>query len=342
MIYPVYPIAPESTNPVLHRCCSERQRAYDQYRDEGVDHFYSMVLGRRAFFRAAPLLDRPENVAEYIACVTYAISVDIIDIRDATKLLWAAQLAAVNFTRMAKASKSLESASDCQPRQVAPIPTEDDEFDESESDSEPESDSESTTATTAGAPEPALAPAEIPAIGPQSEPAPANGQLTSLSASAAAAPALRAKTPSRRSARRKTGRKTGQNTGRKPASLRVPGHLHTLYACIESAPVDSVSVGSARVGSARAETVSSPLTAASAPTATPTTLHQPFAPVGPTQPQNPPATRPETPTPPSTLHQSFASDRATHPQPIVTQPTNRLAWPHRPPRFSGTRPITTF
>jgi hypothetical protein len=75
---------------------------------QGQSNELVMRLGKIAFCAALPKLTGATNIRDFIACVTYAMSLDIIPSREGTKLLYAAQVAygAIKRKRSKKSTQS--------------------------------------------------------------------------------------------------------------------------------------------------------------------------------------------------------------------------------------------
>ena len=72
-----YPDRP-SDNPSVSRCIRAWNRAYHQKINEDESDHEAEKAGRRYYLRAMPPLAGYENVRDFIACVTYALLIEII------------------------------------------------------------------------------------------------------------------------------------------------------------------------------------------------------------------------------------------------------------------------
>jgi hypothetical protein len=98
-IAPASPLAeslpPVSPAPIsaLTRCVEAYDRAYRAERASRRDEIAAIRSARKAFRTALPPLGGLENIRDFIACIAQAILLEVIDTADASKLLYAAQVA---------------------------------------------------------------------------------------------------------------------------------------------------------------------------------------------------------------------------------------------------------
>ena len=87
--------APESgpRNAAVDRCIAAYNAAYIKRKAEGGDHYYWEKAGKAAYKRAMPPVAGPQNVADFIACVTRGIIEEVISGAEITQFLYAAQVA---------------------------------------------------------------------------------------------------------------------------------------------------------------------------------------------------------------------------------------------------------
>jgi hypothetical protein len=80
-------------NPAIVRARAIAKRAYNAALEKGKETYYATKDANQAYRRAMPPLTGQENISNFIACVAHGILIDAIDGRDATRLLYAAQVA---------------------------------------------------------------------------------------------------------------------------------------------------------------------------------------------------------------------------------------------------------
>ena len=85
--------SPAPISPAATRCVEAYNRACKTGRASLRDEIAAIRSARRAFRAAFPPLAGPENIRDFIACIAQAILLDVIDTADASKLLYAAQVA---------------------------------------------------------------------------------------------------------------------------------------------------------------------------------------------------------------------------------------------------------
>jgi hypothetical protein len=78
--------------PIDH-CTQAFHIAFAAEREKGASEFMASTKGSDAYCMAIPPLNTHPNVLDFIACVAYGMLCHIIPIRDATKLLYASQVA---------------------------------------------------------------------------------------------------------------------------------------------------------------------------------------------------------------------------------------------------------
>jgi hypothetical protein len=94
----VYPLP----NFVVDQCDQKFAEAVEQALKEGKSDKVAKHLGRIAYCAALPRLSGATNIRDFIACVTYAMAVDILPGNEGTRLLYAAQVAHVALTKRPK------------------------------------------------------------------------------------------------------------------------------------------------------------------------------------------------------------------------------------------------
>jgi hypothetical protein len=94
----VYPV-PNLAVTVCERCF---QDAFTKAREEGKSNSEIRVIGKIAYCNAMPRPFGANSIREFIACVLYAMSVDIISGPEGTRLLYGAQVAHGALTKRPK------------------------------------------------------------------------------------------------------------------------------------------------------------------------------------------------------------------------------------------------
>jgi hypothetical protein len=80
-------------NPVVARCSRAWLLYYCEARMKGESDAYARLRARRAYQLAMPSLTGSRNVRNFIACTTHGMLLGALDGNEATKLLYAAQVA---------------------------------------------------------------------------------------------------------------------------------------------------------------------------------------------------------------------------------------------------------
>jgi hypothetical protein len=109
-----YPDRP-SDNPSVSRCIRAWSRAYHKKLNEDESDDEAEEAGKRCYLRAMPPLAGYENVRDFIACVTYALLVEIIRPFEAEHYFAAANVALGALRREKKPARSPG-----RPRKTAP------------------------------------------------------------------------------------------------------------------------------------------------------------------------------------------------------------------------------
>ncbi|MGA9587466.1 MAG: hypothetical protein WBQ95_19200 [Terracidiphilus sp.] len=87
---------PESQSlmsPAVSRCVDAYSRTYKTERARTREDYAATKCAKKAFRSALPPLVGHENIRDFIACIAQAMLMDVIDTPDASKLLYAAQVA---------------------------------------------------------------------------------------------------------------------------------------------------------------------------------------------------------------------------------------------------------
>ena len=85
--------SPALQNPAVARCCKAWERAYQAEIEQGEHEFNARDEAKTAFRKAMPPLAGHQCISDFIACVTYALLINAIEYENASKLLYAAQVA---------------------------------------------------------------------------------------------------------------------------------------------------------------------------------------------------------------------------------------------------------
>jgi hypothetical protein len=94
----IYPVR----NVAVEICDQMFAEAAKQALSESKSERAVRLSGKLAFCAAMPKLSGASNIRDFIACVTYAMSLEIIPGNEATRLLYAAQVAHTALTKRPK------------------------------------------------------------------------------------------------------------------------------------------------------------------------------------------------------------------------------------------------
>jgi hypothetical protein len=105
------PIVTESSSPApenlaINRCMDAWQRVYREQRAKGKPSYSASDEAASAYRKAMPPLSGHENISDFIACVAHGMLIGSIDSKDATKLLYAAQVALGTVRRQPSSPKA--------------------------------------------------------------------------------------------------------------------------------------------------------------------------------------------------------------------------------------------
>ena len=81
------------SNPAVFRCCQAWRKAYAGAIQEGKDDDDAQDIAREAYADALPPLIGVRNIRSFIACVAHGSAVRMLNNKDTTRLLYAAQVA---------------------------------------------------------------------------------------------------------------------------------------------------------------------------------------------------------------------------------------------------------
>ena len=85
--------APAHSNPVVARCCSAWDQAYQHSRAQGKGEIFAGIDAAKAYRQNLPALDNSDVIRDFIACVTQGMLLGAIPGQDGARLLYAAQVA---------------------------------------------------------------------------------------------------------------------------------------------------------------------------------------------------------------------------------------------------------
>jgi hypothetical protein len=80
-------------NAAVALCHQSYTRALDDAAEQKMTHARAHMLAEEVYRRSLPPLSGRENIRDFIACVAHAILVKIIEPAEASRLLYAAQVA---------------------------------------------------------------------------------------------------------------------------------------------------------------------------------------------------------------------------------------------------------
>ncbi len=83
----------DASNPAVARCCAEFVGAYKAARAGGKDDYDARKAATSAYRAAMPPLSGSDNIRDFIACVAHGLLIETISGNEATRLLYAAQVA---------------------------------------------------------------------------------------------------------------------------------------------------------------------------------------------------------------------------------------------------------
>lgn len=99
-------IDPMVPDPYVERCMQALREAEKSAQKQGENYFGIKSAGRDAFKRAIPPLNGEENIRGFIACITQGIILDVLTQSEATRLLYAAQVAHTASRRAVQPARS--------------------------------------------------------------------------------------------------------------------------------------------------------------------------------------------------------------------------------------------
>jgi len=90
---PFDPNAPALDNYAVARCAAAWTKAHDAATRKSKSEYYAKKAGAKAFREAMPPLYGKENIADFVACVGYAMLIGALETVESSKYLYAAQVA---------------------------------------------------------------------------------------------------------------------------------------------------------------------------------------------------------------------------------------------------------
>jgi len=94
----IYPLP----NLVVDQCDRRFAEAVEKALKDGKSDKIARHIGRIAYCAALPKLSGAGNIRDFIACVTYAMALEIVPSNEGTRLLYAAQVAHTALTKRPK------------------------------------------------------------------------------------------------------------------------------------------------------------------------------------------------------------------------------------------------
>jgi hypothetical protein len=92
---PAQPPSPPPAEPIsaVSLCTKAYNQAYKEAKEKHYSEYDCKKEAERCYLNKIPRLHKPENINDFIACVAYAMLINIIRPADGTKILYAAQIA---------------------------------------------------------------------------------------------------------------------------------------------------------------------------------------------------------------------------------------------------------
>lgn len=110
---------PLHANPSVAQCLQRQNAAYKAEIARGEFHAYAVDAAAKAYRNAMPPLDGHDNIRDFIVCVAHGVLIGVIDHKDSSKLLYAAQVAlSLLRVKFAPAANQNPPAS----TEISPIP----------------------------------------------------------------------------------------------------------------------------------------------------------------------------------------------------------------------------
>ncbi len=86
----------------VKRCCKAWNRALDDAKTKNLSGYDAMAAAKKAYRRAMPYLCGEDNIRGFIACIAEAVLIGAIYDREATKLVYLAQVALTGLPRQSR------------------------------------------------------------------------------------------------------------------------------------------------------------------------------------------------------------------------------------------------
>ena len=102
-------VPPGFHSPAIARCCKAWNRAYKYHRERGTNPISFHLRANEAYREAMPPLSSPQNLCDFIACLTHAITVRAICLEHAASLMHAAGMASRAFKLVANTAGTAPS-----------------------------------------------------------------------------------------------------------------------------------------------------------------------------------------------------------------------------------------
>ena len=93
------PASQDRKTLAVTRCSDAWERAYAEAMENTTNEYEAEVIAEEAFLDALPIPIGHEAIANFVACIAFAIVRDIIRQDKATRLLYAAQVALMSHRR---------------------------------------------------------------------------------------------------------------------------------------------------------------------------------------------------------------------------------------------------
>ena len=90
---PDRPTRPALLHPAIARCIRANNEAYRKAREAGFSELSASQAGDKAYRRSMPPLAGREDIRNFIACVAHGMLLLIFDAKEASRLIYAAQVA---------------------------------------------------------------------------------------------------------------------------------------------------------------------------------------------------------------------------------------------------------
>jgi hypothetical protein len=99
--------APARENPCVARCCNAWERAYQVSTAEGNGDYTCREQASIAYRNSMPSLSGYDSARDFVACVAHGLLIGAIPEKQATKLLYAAQVALSTHRTQSKSQESI-------------------------------------------------------------------------------------------------------------------------------------------------------------------------------------------------------------------------------------------